>query len=1235
MLLAAILVILVLPFQPAALAQTTTATLTGTVFDASGAVVADAAVSLKNQASGDLRTTTSNGEGYFTFAAVPPATYSVTVEKEGFKAWEAKGIVLNSADKRNVIGIKLEPGAKTETVVVEAAFEAITPTDSGEKSALINQHILQNVAIQGQNSAEFLKILPGMAYTGGVINESSVATDDQRTGTGPVGSLSANGTRTGALDITSDGAHIIDPGCNCGQAMNTNVDMTAELKVMTSNFGADEAKGPVVISAIGKSGGQQFHGEAYLYSRYYSLNANDPQDKNSNIARPETKYFYPGFNIGGPLILPWTNFNRRRDKLFFFFGTEYYKQDVDNGVYHAVVPTPDMRNGIFNDLALNPPNGKGCPYYTTMQDPKTGKYSAVQHTENCYISALNGYAVTGVPGGPNFQTQKITFPDGTTTNVTTGVMKPGAADPNGQILMNLYPLANQDPTRPGSGGWNYANGETRYSNMLQFRGRVDYSLTESTKLYVSYNHQHDNALNSLDVLWGSGGNSWAAPTTPYPSPIAEKSTSDVVTANLTKVFSPSLTNELVFSYTYLNLPNSFSDRTKVERGTLGINYNFLFSHPNPQNIIFPQMTGWGDGISNMLNTGFELSGTVYAKKTLPSVGDNLVKVWRTHTMKFGFYWERTWNEQPGNAAVNGAIVFSNWGSNGTGNAYADMLIGQTTRYSETNFDVVPAFRYLTTDFYVQDSWKLSRRLTLDGGIRFSHLGPWVDTTGYGFAAWYPNLYATKTGGSVNGATFPGIEWNKVNPSTRLSGSASRLIFYNPRAGFAWDIFGTGQTVLRGGYGMYHFHDEQNVQNGAYSIVRGSFSSPMLSSPTIASLGPTLASISTPSGVVTLDPQDDQEPRTQSYSFTVAERMPWKSLLEVAYVGSKSDYLSNYNNNFDQINDLGAGTLFRTYGWLPNCYPQGAANDGGACSASGADTGYKTNQTLAARPLSYGTLKLIDHKMYSNYNSLQVTWNKQSGRLTYLANYTFGKALGIRSENGDGNQGADPTVLRSNYGTLPNNRTHIFNLAYVYEFPMLRNGNRFVKGAANGWQISGIGQYQTGADLQAAVAANGNFNYTGFIPAGTTFLGETIIAPIQANGQNVLGTPDINLMPVLTCDPRTGLKANQYINSACFSPFAAPGKQGNLIFPTLTGPGFFNTDVSLFKNFTFGQAENKKLQFRFSGYNFLNHPNRTFINSDQNLNLTFKSSGVLANPNFGYATNTIGHRIIQMMVRFSW
>lgn len=1189
---------------PTARAQSSSATLSGTVLDATGAIIPGATVTLKNQASGDVRKEVTNGDGFFNFAAVPPGTYTVRVTRQGFAAWEARGIVLSSGDNRSVRGISLKVGATSETVTVNASTQ-ITPTDSGDKSFTIDQKIMQNVAIVGQNAAEFIKIMPGMAMTGGALNRASYQGSNEGTGNGPIGSFSANGQRTGALDITSDGAHILDPGCNCGQAENTNTEMTSEVTVLTSNFGADSAKGPVVINTVSKSGGQNFHGEAYLYSRYATFNANDWLGNNAGYnslgqqiaPRPDTSYFFPGFQLDGPVLIPKTNFNHDHNKLFFFFGVEYYKQNVDNGIYHAVVPTKAMRSGDFTDAG--------------------------------YLASLAGSAINSVPnnGGPSGN------------GYTNGMVNPSAIDPSGQALINVYPLPDADPA--ANKGYNYINSQTRYANMIQYRGRVDYSINDSTKLYVEYNHQNDSAEESLDTLWTGNAQSWDDPTTPYPTPIVESSDSEVLTANMTKVFTPTLTNEVIFNYVYLNLPNSFKDPSKVARGNLGINYTMLFNHPDETKLIYPELTGWGDGISNQLNSGFELNGTVYAKKTLPSVADNITKVWKTHSLKFGFYWERTWNSQPGNADVNGTAVFSNWGSSTSGNAYADMLIGQTTQYSEQNFNVVPAFRYLSTDFYGQDSWKVSRRVTLDLGVRASHLGPWVDTTGYGFAAWYPDLYSKNVGGSVNSLTFPGIEWHKVNPSTPLSGSSSRVLFWNPRVGFAWDLTGSGNTILRGGYGIYHFHDEQNVQNGAYGIVRGSFSSPTLWSPAFSQLAAQTVAI--PSAVQALDPNDDKEPQTEDWSLTVAQRAPWHSLVEVAYVGNKSDYLSNYNNNFDQINDLNVGSLQKDFGWLPDCDPTVAIDDSklapSNCENPGGNytNGYTDNQTNTSRPLgtTYGSLKIIDHKMYSNYNSMQVTWNKQQGRFIYLANYTFSKALGIRGESGSAT--GDPTNLKNNYGTLPNNRTNIFNVAYVYQFPNLNRFNGFVRQIANGWQISGITQYQTGADLQAAVTSN--FSYTAFIPAGTTFMGKTTALPIQASSANVLGTPDVTLMPKLTCDPRHGLHAHQYVNGNCFANFATPGQQGNYIFPSMNGPGFFDSDLSVFKNFVFGSSESKKVQFRFSGYNFLNHPIYTFDTSNDNgLKLQFDKNGnqvPVGGVPFGYAESKTGHRIMQGEVKFSW
>jgi len=1245
---------------PIATAQSSSATVNGTVLDTSGAVVPGASVTLKNQASGDERTEVSNGDGFFNFAAVQPGTYTLAVSRQGFKNWQAKDINVNASETRGIANIKLQVGAKTETVVVEASETQITPSDSGEKSFTIGQNIMQNVAIIGQNAAEFIKIMPGMAMSAGGTNVASYVAADERTGNGPVGDFSANGQRTAALDITSDGAHIVDPGCNCGQAENTNVDMTSEVTVQTSNFGADNAKGPVTINAVGKSGGQQFHGEAYIYARYYTLNANDwlnnfagtnSQTGQQIAPRPDTRYYYPGFNFGGPVIFPHSNFNHNHDKLFFFAAVELYRQIVDNGIYHATVPSADMKKGDF-----------------TQAD-----------SDNAYTSLLTGGTIENTPvnggelGSPASNSNANAF---TCTQKNSGgtciasMLNPGLLNPidaaSGAGLISVFPNPTADPGL--NQGFNYITAKTRFSNMNQYRGRLDYSISNSTKLYVQYNHQDDNAEESLDTLWTGNAQSWDDPTTPYPSPIIESTDSEVITANMTKVFTPTLTNEVIFNWVYLNLPNHFQDLSKVDRQGLGINYQTLFTHANLSQLIYPETSGWGDGISNQVNSGFELDGgTVFAKKTLPSVADNISKVWKTHTAKFGFYWERTWNSQPNQGPVDGSGTFSNWESDSSGNAYADMLMGLPNGYTEQNFDPIPVFRYISTEFYAQDSWKVSRKLTLDLGLRLSHLGPWTDLTGYGFADFYPSLYSSGKGASVNGTAFPGIEWHAQQASTPTSGVPSRVLFANPRIGFAYDLFGTGNTVLRGGYGIYHYHDEQNVQNPAYGIVRGSFGSPGINGP-FSFVGQSTALLSTPSGVNALDPTDNNQPQTQDWSFTVAQRTPWKSLVEISYVGNKSDYLSNYNNSLYQINDLPVGSLFtatvcagdaitrssnpqqtgsQACGWLPNCDPTstGAANcantSGNYTSGIGttAVTGNNgKNQEQISRPYQpYASIKIINHKMYSNYNSMQVTWNKQQGHMMFMLNYTYSKALGVRGENGSAT--GDPTSLRNNYGTLPNNRKNLFNAAYVYQFPNMRSGNAFAKGAVNGWQLSGITQFQSGADIQAAITSN--FGYSAYIPAGTSYLGSGPTAlPIQANASNTIGSPDVTLMPKLICNPAKGLKADQYVNGACFSPFATPGVQGNYIFPTLTGPGFFDSDLSAFKNFNFGSSEQRKLTFRFSGYNFINHPVRSFNGTGDNaLKLEFSNTGQLEQPatgvNFGYATYKVGHRIVQGEAKFTF
>ncbi len=1129
----------------AGFAQALTGTLTGTVADSTGAVVPGGAVTVTNMGSGDVRKTVTNSAGYFTVAAVPTGSYSVLVEAKGFQRSETRDLTFNPGDKRNV-DIVLQVGTATQTVEVLSAQDLVS-TDSGEKSSVLTTKELQNLSVVGRSAAEFIKILPGMAQTGsGVSNTpgfSGEVIGINGNGDGghqsALGYFSANGTPTNSMDITADGSHVSDPGCNCATPVNPNTDMIQEFKVQTSNFSAENSKGPVVLNSIAKSGTRDFHGTGYLYARHFSLNSNDWQSNLVGLKRPENKFYFPGGNIGGPVIIPGTNFNKHRDKLFFFSGFEYYYQLLDTGVLTASVPTDAMRNGDFSaaSIAALGPNAPGSPGQIT--DPK-------------------------FPGG---------------------IIPKSAWDPGGAVLLNLYPKANANPSL--TGGSNYVDNLTLNQNSYQWLSRIDYSISDNTKLFVRYNLQNELQQFPTSLWWKPN----AADQVPYPTPIQAHNQSQSVSASLTHVFSPTLTNEFVFGYTYINFPNTLADPKKVDRTALGYPYQGIFKNGVKQ---IPSVTAWGNEIAWLWNPGgFEFAnGNLFAVKHLNNYADNVSKVWSTHTAKFGAFFEHVINNQPSNNYSNGELNFSKSSMISSGNAYADMLLGRASGFDQQNFNVLHNEGYNIFEFYAQDSWKLTRHLTIDYGMRFQHLGNWYDRQGLGFAVYTPNTFVNDPN-----AFLPGISWNKRDSNVPSSGFPTRKLFYAPRFGMAWDVFGSGKTVLRGGWGAYRFHTPQSTDG--LDAPTGSYSQAISSPLTLAQIEqiPVQALSTFHSGQTILSLQDDQQPLTYSYSFTISQRLSGASVLELSYVGNQSKYL--YENNFHNVNAVPYGALL------------GVSNAPNAPSVN-----YD-----AYRPNSYyQDLKIGRNDAFSNYNGLQVSFNRQRGRYNFMTNYTFSKALGINSGSGLGGNAGNNLDINQNYGPLSFDRRHIFNAAYSLELGSPIRNNAIAKGIVNGWQLSGITQFQSGVNLQSNI---NNTNFSMNTPSGTLPDGGNLTSA------TVVGTNSITLQPILTCNPTQGLREHQFINAACFA-LPSPGHNGPIIEPEMFGPAFFNSDLSAFKNFAIG--ENRKLQFRFSGYNFLNHPLYSF-GHDNNLNLSFGPDGKVSNTNFGIATTKVGRRIIQLAVKF--
>jgi hypothetical protein len=346
----------------------------------------------------------------------------------------------------------------------------------------------------------------------------------------------------------------------------------------------------------------------------------------------------------------------------------------------------------------------------------------------------------------------------------------------------------------------------------------------------------------------------------------------------------------------------------------------------------------------------------------------------------------------------------------------------------------------------------------------------------------------------------------------------------------------------------------------------------------------------------VDDKNNRDPVTDSYSFAISQRV-WKSLVEVAYVGNQTRNVLNQSGFGSDINMVPVGAML-----------------------SSKNNGVDPN-TLNAnnfRPLAgFAGLPLATNNLYANYNSMQAKFIRTRGRAVINANYTFGKAMGIVSST------ADSFNLNNDYGVQASNRTHIFNVAYSYTFGRVSR-NKALGPVVNGWQVSGVTQVQSGANLTGRRNQNFGMALNSYKIPGTTY---------NVSATSLLGTPNIALTPILTCDPRKNLGENQYINQSCFTFPKNVGENGPTTLPVIYGPAYFNADLGLFKNFRI--TEKKRLQFRANAYNFLNHPLKSFP-AGANLTLGFNgTTGLINTPLFGVASQKQGKRLVQLAATFSF
>jgi hypothetical protein len=1128
-----VLLVAIIAFSASTFAQQTT--IVGTVTDPSGAAVPNVAVTVTNVDTGAARTFPTNDSGQFAAVDLQVGHYVVKAEAKGFKVAEQKDIVL-TIGARIRVDFQMQLGAAQETVTVEANAVQVQ-TDSGERSNLITDQQMSQIAVNGRSIYQLAALTPGA---------SSQINNYVNTPVGGDASVEFNGMRQNHNIYLLDGGEDDDRGGAGGMSIAPSSDAIQEFRALTSNYSADYGLSSAgTMTMVLKSGTSQFHASAWEFNRNDYFDA-----QNYFVPNTELRLNVYGFNVGGPVTLGHF-YNPDKKRTFFFYNMEW-RPLVTGGATNQTVPGTATYGGNFSSLG------------STITVPTTAQVAPGVLFANC----PGGVAPAGIAQGSAFP-----------GNVIPSCM----INPNSAALVaaGIFPADNATSS---SGSPEFKGGANAVTNLREEVVRIDHNFNSKFSVFGHYIAEQ--------VTQGFATSQWSGDNVPTVGDnFGNPSYSAVI--HTTYTISPTLVNEVAFNYNgnRINIiPYAASGLTSL---SLPAGYDAtnsrLFTGPNNLTRI-PNID-----LQGASGAQFEISSWPWKNKADDyQIRDDVSWTHGAHQFKFGGSWALYKKSQDLFGQTQGGFTFN---GSFTGNSFADMLLGTPSAYQELAVQDSGQWNNVSWAAYAQDNWRVNRKLTLNLGLRWDGI-PHTYEANDRMGNFYPQLYNPADAAIMlpNGTISPSSPGLGTSPNPILAGVPLYLngigipgqvgipkglvdnhwATFGPRIGFAYDLNGSGKTVIRGGFGIMY---ERIQGNDMYNAGPNIPFSLQVNSPFVTMTNPSIAlATGTPvtlpinaAGITGLDINDYKPPVSYQWSFGMQRALGTKSVLSVSYVGNQGRHQNDYRN----INLPAETSLAGVAGLIPNTPA--------------------INYNIApGLPFpGFNSITLSENEANTDYNGLQIDLNSQlSHDLTLRAFYTLSRA---NDPTTAGSGGGDLGTVSNPYagwkydvGLSGYDRTNVAVVDFIYDIPLFRHSeSRLLKSVVGGWQISGIVTLESGLPI--------NIQMTG----GAQSLG------VSANNR-----------PDLTGTLTTPHNVNEWFSPGAFS---APtiGTFGTLPHNDLRGPGRDNWNLSLFKRFSLWESRGSYLELRLETFNTWNHTQFNAVDTG------------LGDARFGAVTSAFDPRILQL------